>query len=671
MAKPIKIKIEGDATSAIQATKDVSNAVKKMSVNADKGSKKIKDSLGEGSGGGGLFGKGNLLKIAGWGAAIGAACKVATDAIIGMGRAFNEQFIKPAAEYQKTMGQFKTLLGGDERVSRAYVGELNKYGAETHYSNAEVYGGAKSLLTYGIGGDESIKRLKQIGDIAAVSERSLSEIAQIYGQVASLGKLTGERVNQFSERGIDVRGELAKRDNITTEEVSKRISKGEYGLDDLNDVLDRVTGEGGAFHKGAENLAKTWDGLLSTFEGTLEAFAVKLGSEVIPALSAPLESLIKWMDENEELVSNTFADIGAAISGVVQAIIDAAKWCWNAGENISNFFNNLLGSLGAFGDVIKTVGETIWSVIKWIEEHLTLLGIVKRVVREDYVKPAVAQSRERRAKEAEEMKSVSLDVKPTTPTLTPEEIERQKAEQEAAEAALKAEKERKKRAEEFAKREAIAARKAGFDSVAEKDLGSRKQYYIGQANLAGVNASMYDDNQEIINRLEAARLIDGLEGKDVAVFDELIANFKALSEAAKDLKKSEEERELERYRMMAEINGNEGAAEDIKTLQDLRAAKEKYQSMGYSEPVASKMAEEDVELQQQLEASRKGAESFAQVSQSGVEVGNGGVNLRIGDQSLTVQKQQLEIAEESRDFLRTIKDGVKNWYKGAGITVTA
>ncbi|MFP3534121.1 tape measure protein, partial [Burkholderia sp. SIMBA_042] len=82
-----------------------------------------------------------------------------------------------------------------------------------------------------------VDTLTRMGNIAAGLGVPLSRINLVYGQVKAKGRLMGDDLRQFTEAGIPMVAELAKKFNKTTAEITDMVTAGKIGFKDVQDVL--------------------------------------------------------------------------------------------------------------------------------------------------------------------------------------------------------------------------------------------------------------------------------------------------------------------------------------------------------------------------------------------------------------------------------------------------
>ena len=159
---------------------------------------------------------------------------------------FIQQVVNIRGEFQKTEVAFATMLKSRD-AAKDLMGEMVELAAKTPFSLRDVSDGAKQLLAFQIPAEQVVDTLRRMGDIAAGLGVPLERINLIYGQVKAKGRLQGEEMLQFMEAGVPMAAELAKKFGVTTAELSKMVSAGKVGFNDVKDVLFSLTSEGGMF----------------------------------------------------------------------------------------------------------------------------------------------------------------------------------------------------------------------------------------------------------------------------------------------------------------------------------------------------------------------------------------------------------------------------------------
>lgn len=167
--------------------------------------------------------------------------------------------IKSGAKLQTLEVGFRSIMGGAEEASKM-VAKLNEFTATTPFQLEEVARSARQLLAVGTAADDVNNRLRMLGDIAAASGNSISDIAAAFAKVQAKGKVELENLNQLAERGIPIFDELRK----VTGDANMEFGAGSVSVDEYNQALANMAAEGGFANDAMANLSETVDGKLST-----------------------------------------------------------------------------------------------------------------------------------------------------------------------------------------------------------------------------------------------------------------------------------------------------------------------------------------------------------------------------------------------------------------------
>lgn len=273
--------------------------------------------------------------------------------------------MKLAAETESLGTQFRVLLGSGE-AAKAMLADINKFAAATPFEQMELGSVAKQLLAYGTASGDIIPTMRKLGDIAALSGARLGDLASIYGKVQGRGKMEAETLAQFQERGIPITRELAAVLGVAESQVAEFVSKGKVGFPQVQQAIARLTGEGGQFAGGMEQLSKTTGGLWSTVTGNLKTALAELGTQLIETFNIKdkLGSLGDWLGGMTERIRGFFDEWQPAME---QAFSTMTAW-WNTTWEVAS------GILGAIGDFFGSIfgkymtGTMAESVTAWLSE---------------------------------------------------------------------------------------------------------------------------------------------------------------------------------------------------------------------------------------------------------------------------------------------------------------
>ena len=289
--------ITGDNTNLLRKLQETENGVKSVSKTVEKEGGNIEE----------LFNR--LARSA---------------AAIGVGFSAKE-FISKAAqirgEFQKLEVAFSTMLGSKEQAEKL-MEQMVRTAATTPFSLQDVAGGAKQLLAYGIEAERVNETLIRLGDIAAGLSIPLGDLVYLYGTTRAQGRLYTEDFNQFTSRGIPMIEMLAEKFDVAESEVKGLVEAGKVGFPEVQEVIEKLTNEGGKFGGLMEAQSKTIAGQISNIEDAIETM---------------------------------FNDIGKANEGVINKSLSGVSYLVENYENVGKTIIELVGAYGTYKAILITV----------------------------------------------------------------------------------------------------------------------------------------------------------------------------------------------------------------------------------------------------------------------------------------------------------------------------
>ncbi len=169
-----------------------------------------------------------------------------------------------AAEREMYQRSIQNVLG-EEMGGQLYL-DLKEYGDKTAYDTTDMLSQGKTMLSYGIAGEDVMELTRIIGDIAGGSTDAFSGIAYQISQVMSQGTLRGEDARTMTNWGFNPLEFIAKDQGISTAEAKKMMSAGQVTSDMLMDALQLATSEGERFYQNTEALSDTYDAMMGQLE---------------------------------------------------------------------------------------------------------------------------------------------------------------------------------------------------------------------------------------------------------------------------------------------------------------------------------------------------------------------------------------------------------------------
>jgi tape measure domain-containing protein len=198
------------------------------------------------------------------------------------------------------------VLTGSATKAKQIIQELQQLGAVTPFTSSELIDSAKRLQAFGVEADKVVQTTKRLADVSGATGAELSGLVTAYGQVQAKGRLQGEELLQFQERGVALQGELQKMYGLSGQELRKALEKGRISAEAVEVAINRLTEKGGKYANGAIAQSDTLNGRFSTLMDNIEMLAKKIGQVLEPAIKGILnivmgivDKLSKFLDDPE------------------------------------------------------------------------------------------------------------------------------------------------------------------------------------------------------------------------------------------------------------------------------------------------------------------------------------------------------------------------------------
>lgn len=191
------------------------------------------------------------------------------------------------------------------------------------------------------------KRLSALAKTAAAAGGDFDGVAAIFSKVAAGGKVTGEVLNQLTERGLAALPALADSLGVTAEEAQKLVSEGKVSFEQFSDAMDQAMGNI------AIEQASTFQGLISNVGAAMGRFGAVVQRPIFNSLKAVLPGVMNLFNQLKAVIEPLFATIEQYMVPAAQRLGDALS-AINLGP-ASAGITMITGSLAALAPVLGAV----------------------------------------------------------------------------------------------------------------------------------------------------------------------------------------------------------------------------------------------------------------------------------------------------------------------------
>lgn len=241
-------------------------------------------------------------------------------------------FAKKMAETVGYFQQQKVALEAitqDVQKANTIFQQLQDFSVKSPFQFRELVSFTKQLSAFQIPTDELFDTTKKLADISAGLGVDMQRIILAYGQVRSASVLRGQELRQFTEAGIPLVDELAKKFSIlegrivSTNEVFKRISERQVSFEMVKDILFAMTEEGGRFNDMQEKLSQTTYGQLMNLKDAWTIALNDIGKSNSGIINGILKLFRAMIDNWRTTLSTILGFLGGTLINVAIGKITA------------------------------------------------------------------------------------------------------------------------------------------------------------------------------------------------------------------------------------------------------------------------------------------------------------------------------------------------------------
>ena len=208
------------------------------------------------------------------------------------------------AEIETQTRSLQVLTGSAEKAGQI-IKDLQQLGAVTPFTSSELIDSAKRLQAFGVETNKVVETTRRLADVSGATGAELQGLVTAYGQVQAKGRLQGEELLQFQERGVALQQVLREEYKLSGEEFQDALKDGQISAQAVEYAIQKLTAAGGKYADGAVAQSDTLAGRLSTLQDAVQNLASRLGSILAPAMQSILGLAIDIANQ----VNNVFETI--------------------------------------------------------------------------------------------------------------------------------------------------------------------------------------------------------------------------------------------------------------------------------------------------------------------------------------------------------------------------
>lgn len=246
----------------------------------------------------------NLMDISGQ-----LARKMALVFSVSQIQGYVSKLIAVRGEFELQQKSLQVLLQNKDEANKLWQ-QTVELAVKSPFRVSELVSYTRQLAAYRIETSKLHETTKKLADVSAGLGVDMNRLILAYGQVRAAEYLRGTELRQFTEAGIPMLDELAKRFTqlegraVSAGDVFERISKRLVSFKDVAAVFDTMTSAGGTFYRMQEEQSETLKGMISNLRDSFDLMMNDIGKSNEGLLKGTVSTLRKLVENWE-----TIADI--------------------------------------------------------------------------------------------------------------------------------------------------------------------------------------------------------------------------------------------------------------------------------------------------------------------------------------------------------------------------
>lgn len=216
---------------------------------------------------------------------------------------FLDNLIQIGGEFEKQKIALGALFGSKLKADTMYS-KIQNLAVQSPFTFGELTNFTKQLASFGFEYKDIYDTTKRLADLSAGIGVDMGRVILAYGQVFTAKFLKGPELRQFTEAGIPLVQELANKytkergQNISAGDVYNMVSEKQVRFEDVKDIIDKYTSEGGKFYKMQEKLSDSVAGKWSNLKDSIEIAYSELETSnkgvLKGAISLLTKAILNW-----------------------------------------------------------------------------------------------------------------------------------------------------------------------------------------------------------------------------------------------------------------------------------------------------------------------------------------------------------------------------------------
>ena len=199
-------------------------------------------------------------------------------------KGYVNKLIEVRGEFEMQQRSLQVLLQNKEKADELWSKTV-ELAVKSPLTTQQLVTSTKQLAAYRIEHEKLYETNKMLADVSQGLGVDMNRLILAFGQVKAANFLRGTELRQFSEAGVNLLDELAKRFSeiegrvVSVGDVFERVSKRMVKFEDVEAVFKTITSEGGIFYKMQEKQSETLRGMVLNLKDSYSLMMNDIGKQ--------------------------------------------------------------------------------------------------------------------------------------------------------------------------------------------------------------------------------------------------------------------------------------------------------------------------------------------------------------------------------------------------------
>ncbi len=250
---------------------------------------------------------------------------------------FAKQLVNIRGEFELQQKALASIIQNKDEADKLFA-RITQLAVQSPFQLKDLVGYTKQLAAYRIETERLFDTTKMLADVSAGLGVDMGRLILAYGQVRAASVLRGQELRQFTEAGIPIIDELAKKFTVlegravSAGEVFEKVSNRMVSFKMVDEIFQDMTKSGGIFYRMQEIQAETLKGKVSNLVDAYQLMLNEIGKGTEGTLKGGVDLVRSLLENYEKLIAvlstllATYGTYKIALFITNQLKKDAIKW---------------------------------------------------------------------------------------------------------------------------------------------------------------------------------------------------------------------------------------------------------------------------------------------------------------------------------------------------------